>query len=99
MNWNKKDANTKTETEQETQKAVKEDREPGLLCTHMQFQQEKGEDMAGQDAAAGTWPFVPLLQLWLPAAQAKLPFSFAWGWLSFPVLFRQPSEGLQAYVL
>lgn len=37
MNWNKKDVNTKTETEQETQKPVKEDRELGLLCTHMQF--------------------------------------------------------------
>lgn len=34
MNWNKKDVNTKTETEQETQKPVKEDRKLGLLYPH-----------------------------------------------------------------
>lgn len=55
MNWNKKDVNTKTETEQEPQNLVKEeDRQLRLLGTHTQPSwQEKGVGVARQDATAG----------------------------------------------
>lgn len=53
MNWNKKDVNTQTETEQEPRKLVKEDKTAGLSS------QERGLIVAGLDEAAGIWPFVP----------------------------------------